>query len=308
MGREALVAGNAQGAIDSCEAALAIQPGSIGVTLDLAEASRKQGMQGKALRYYRIAIERDPQNLEAIAGEGATLVAGGKRPDGFAKGFYYEPTLFDNVDNASRLAQEEVFGPIGAVIGFDSDEEAIAIANHSDFGLSGGIYAGDAGLAYQMALQLRTGGVSINGGAGTMQSAAPFGGIKRSGYGREYGVEGLNEFTYMKTISLRSLAAEARSQQQSYTRDFSQYDEEAIAAVDRFRKDRKMDYQGDAPGLVDARLIDALKAAYLEKNRCSGSATKSARHRSDFQQSVSGDQDDAAAEHSVADTRQHGPG
>ena len=77
VGREALVAGNAQGAIDSFEAALAIQPGSIGVTLDLAEASRKQGMQGKALRYYRIAIERDPQNLEAIAGEGATLVEKG---------------------------------------------------------------------------------------------------------------------------------------------------------------------------------------------------------------------------------------
>ena len=151
-----------------------------------------------------VARARTESYVEIAHGEGATLVAGGRRPDGFAKGFYYEPTLFDNVDNASRLAQEEVFGPIGAVIGFDTDEEAIAIANHSDFGLSGAIYSGDAGLAYQMALRLRTGGVSINGGAGTMQSAAPFGGIKRSGYGREYGVEGLNEFTYMKTISFHA--------------------------------------------------------------------------------------------------------
>lgn len=147
-----------------------------------------------------VARTRTESYVEIAKSEGARLVSGGKRPDGFTKGFYYEPTLFDDVDNNSRIAQEEVFGPIGAVIGYDSDEEAIAIANHSDFGLSGGIYSANAGLAYEMALQLRTGGVAINGGAGTMQSAAPFGGIKRSGYGREYGEEGLNEFTYMKTI------------------------------------------------------------------------------------------------------------
>ena len=151
-----------------------------------------------------VARARTESYVEIARSQGATLVAGGRRPDGFDKGFYYEPTLFDDVDNASRIAQEEVFGPIGAVIGFDTDEEAIVLANHSDFGLSGGIYSSDAGLAYAMALQLRTGGVSINGGAGTMQSAAPFGGIKRSGYGREYGVEGLNEFTYMKTISFHA--------------------------------------------------------------------------------------------------------
>ncbi len=103
--------------------------------------------------------------------------------------------------NDSRLAQEEVFGPIGAVIGYDDDEEAIAMANASDFGLSGAIWSADAGKAFDMALRIRTGGVSINGGAGTMQSDAPFGGIKRSGYGREYGEDGLNEFTYQKVIS-----------------------------------------------------------------------------------------------------------
>jgi len=151
-----------------------------------------------------VARTRTENYVEIARSEGATLVCGGRRPEGLDKGFYYEPTLFDDVDNASRLGQEEVFGPIGAVIGFDTDEEAIAMANHSDFGLSGGIYSADAGRAYEMALQIRTGGVAINGGAGTMQSDAPFGGIKRSGYGREYGEEGLNEFTYQKSIAFHA--------------------------------------------------------------------------------------------------------
>jgi aldehyde dehydrogenase (NAD+) len=148
-----------------------------------------------------VARKRTEDYVQIALDEGATLVAGGKRPTGFDKGFYYEPTLFTDVSNASRIAQEEVFGPIGAVIGFDSDEEAVALANDSDFGLSGGIFSANVGLAYQMALQLRTGGVSINGGGGGMSSHAPFGGIKRSGYGREYGLDGLNEFTYAKSIA-----------------------------------------------------------------------------------------------------------
>lgn len=151
-----------------------------------------------------VARLRTEKYVSIAQDEGATLIAGGRRPDGFAKGFFFEPTLFDNVRNDSRLAQEEVFGPIGAVIGFDDDDEAIALANASDFGLSGAIYSGDPGKAFDMALKIRTGGVSINGGAGTMQSDAPFGGIKRSGYGREYGEDGLNEFTYQKVISFHA--------------------------------------------------------------------------------------------------------
>ena len=147
-----------------------------------------------------VARTRTESYVDIALSEGATLVTGGKRPAGLDRGYYYEPTLFDNVSNASRLAQEEVFGPICAVIGYDSDEEAIALANDSEFGLSGGIFSADVGRAYEMALQIRTGGVSINGGSGRMSSHAPFGGIKRSGYGREYGEEGLNEFTYVKTI------------------------------------------------------------------------------------------------------------
>ena len=151
-----------------------------------------------------VARKRTEDYVAIALDEGATLVAGGKRPADFQRGFFFQPTLFDNVRNDSRLAQEEVFGPIGAVIGFDDDEEAIALANASDFGLSGAIWSADAGRAYEMALRLRTGGVAINGGAGTMQSDAPFGGIKRSGYGREYGEDGLNEFTYQKVIGFHA--------------------------------------------------------------------------------------------------------
>ena len=149
------------------------------------------------------ARERTERYVEIGKAQGGTLVTGGARPPGLDKGFYYQPTLFDNVNNKSRLAQEEVFGPVAAVIGFDSDEEAIEIANESEFGLSGGIFSADVGRAYEMALQVRTGGVAINGGSGGVLDAAPFGGIKRSGYGREFGLEGLNEFTYIKTIAYK---------------------------------------------------------------------------------------------------------
>jgi acyl-CoA reductase-like NAD-dependent aldehyde dehydrogenase len=132
---------------------------------------------------------------------GARLVTGGRRPPAFSRGFYFEPTIFDDVDNRSIIAQEEIFGPVSVVIGFDTDEQAIDIANDSQYGLAGDVYSADVGRAYEIALQLRTGSVAINGGAGTMSSHAPFGGYKRSGFGREYGIEGLNEFTQLKAIA-----------------------------------------------------------------------------------------------------------
>lgn len=150
-----------------------------------------------------VARKRTEDYVQIALDQGATLVSGGKRPAGLDKGFFHEPTLFDDVLNSHRIAQEEVFGPIGVVIGYDTDEEAIEIANDSDFGLSGAVFSADVGRAYEIALQLRTGGVAINGGGGRMSSHAPFGGIKRSGYGREYGLEGLNEFTNIKTISFK---------------------------------------------------------------------------------------------------------
>lgn len=151
-----------------------------------------------------VARDRVEGYVQAALDEKATLVIGGRRPADLAKGFFHEATLFDDVDNKMRIAQEEVFGPIGVVIGFDTDEEAIAIANDSNFALSGAIFSADAGRAYEMACEIESGGVSINGGAGTMLSDAPFGGNKRSGFGRENGVEGLLEFTNTKSIAFHA--------------------------------------------------------------------------------------------------------
>ncbi|BFM08248.1 aldehyde dehydrogenase family protein [Halioxenophilus aromaticivorans] len=150
------------------------------------------------------AAQRVEQYIAAGIDSGATLVFGGDRPSDLATGFYVNPTLFDNVDNQSLIAQEEIFGPVGVVIGFDSDDEAVELANESNFGLGGMIYSQDVGQAYRMALQLRTGGVSINGGAGTMLSSAPFGGYKRSGFGRELGRHGLLDFCQTKSISFHA--------------------------------------------------------------------------------------------------------
>jgi len=137
-----------------------------------------------------IAVGRD---------EGAMLVHGGGRPEGLSRGYFTDITLFDDVANSMTIAQEEIFGPVGAVIGFDSDEEAIAIANDSRFGLNGGIETADAATGYEMALRLRTGSVALNGGTGRM-SYAPIGGYKRSGIGREYGPDWLREYQQEKSV------------------------------------------------------------------------------------------------------------
>jgi aldehyde dehydrogenase (NAD+) len=131
--------------------------------------------------------------------EGAHLVFGGGRPAHLPKGFFTDITLFDEVDNGMTLAQEEVFGPVGVTIGFDSDDEAIAIANASRYGLNGGILSADAATAYEMSLKIRAGSIYINGGTGKMPYA-PIGGYKRSGIGREYGPDWLKEFTQEKSI------------------------------------------------------------------------------------------------------------
>jgi acyl-CoA reductase-like NAD-dependent aldehyde dehydrogenase len=132
--------------------------------------------------------------------DGATLVLGGKRPAALTKGFYFEPTIFDNVANDSHLGQREVFGPIAAVVGFDTDAEAVRLANASDYGLGGSIISQDAATALEMALKVRTGQIHINGGAGGFHPDMPFGGYKRSGLGREWGEEGFYEYTEIKAI------------------------------------------------------------------------------------------------------------
>lgn len=130
---------------------------------------------------------------------GATLVCGGGRPAGLDQGFFTDFTLFDDVTNDMAIAQDEIFGPVGCIIGFDSDDEAIQIANDSRYGLNGAIETADAATGYAMAMRIRTGSVALNGGTGTM-SFAPIGGYKRSGIGREYGPHWLREYQHEKSV------------------------------------------------------------------------------------------------------------
>lgn len=134
--------------------------------------------------------------------EGARLVAGGRRPAHLDKGFFFDVTIFDDVTNDMSIAQEEIFGPVASVIGFDTDEQAVQLANDSRYGLYGGIHSRDAAKAYDMALRLRTGGVVLNGGLYSLMDA-PFGGYKRSGIGREFGDHWLNEYTQEKSVLFR---------------------------------------------------------------------------------------------------------
>lgn len=132
--------------------------------------------------------------------EGATLVTGGKRPENPKKGYFYEPTVFANVDNRSAIAQEEIFGPVLCVIPADTEADAIRMANDTPFGLNAAVFTNDREKALQVARQLRSGTVGQNGPR--TDFSIGFGGFKQSGIGREGGVEGLLAFMESKTIVL----------------------------------------------------------------------------------------------------------
>jgi aldehyde dehydrogenase (NAD+) len=132
--------------------------------------------------------------------EGARIVSGGGRPAGLDKGYFVEPTLFADVDNAMTIAQTEFFGPVGVVIPFGTLDEAVRIANDSPYGLSGGVWSADTATAYEIATRIRTGSVAINGATGVNPRAA-FGGYKQSGLGREWGEFGLDEYLQTKSVS-----------------------------------------------------------------------------------------------------------
>lgn len=135
--------------------------------------------------------------VERAVAAGATLVTGGEKVD---PGFFYTPTLLANVDPDSEIAQEEVFGPVLALIPYDDIDDAVRIANNSIYGLSGGVFGADAQRARSVARRIRTGTFSINGG-NYFHPDAPFGGYKQSGVGREMGVVGLEEFMERKTLA-----------------------------------------------------------------------------------------------------------
>jgi betaine-aldehyde dehydrogenase len=134
-------------------------------------------------------------------GEGATLLTGGaEAPDGLERGFFVRPTVFSAVSPDMTIARDEIFGPVLVIIPYDSEDEAVAIANDTEYGLAGGVWAGTTERATAVARRLRTGQVEVNGGR--FNPLAPFGGYKQSGNGREYGSFGLEEFLEVKALQL----------------------------------------------------------------------------------------------------------
>jgi len=136
--------------------------------------------------------------IEKGKSEGARLVLDGSRPAGLDVGWYVGPTVFADVDNTMTIAREEIFGPVLSVIPYDTEEEALAIANDSDFGLAGSVWTADVDHGFEIATKVRTGTYGINWYAFDMGS--PFGGYKCSGIGREDGPEGLAAFCELKSI------------------------------------------------------------------------------------------------------------
>jgi aldehyde dehydrogenase (NAD+) len=133
--------------------------------------------------------------------EGARLVTGGAdTPADLPRGYYVKPTVFADVNNRMTIAQEEIFGPVLCIIPYDSEEEAIALANDTVYGLAGGVWSGDLEHAKAVAKRLRAGQVEVNGGRYNL--LAPFGGYKQSGNGREFGKFGLDEFLEIKSLQL----------------------------------------------------------------------------------------------------------
>jgi aldehyde dehydrogenase (NAD+) len=174
------------------------------------------GLAGQASGKYRLGDPLDPETrlgplvadrqrtrvrgfIEAGSDEGAHLVTGGAQPpDGLDRGFFVRPTVFAEVRPEMTIAQEEIFGPVLSILRYDDEDEAVAIANGTPYGLAGAVWAADSERATQFARRLRTGQVDINGGR--FNPVAPFGGYKQSGVGRELGRHGLAEFLQYKSL------------------------------------------------------------------------------------------------------------
>jgi acyl-CoA reductase-like NAD-dependent aldehyde dehydrogenase len=128
---------------------------------------------------------------------------GGGRPAGLERGYYFEPTVLDLTDNANPAAQDEIFGPVISIIGYEDVDDAVRIANDSPYGLSGQVYGADVAAATAVARRLRTGAVNVN--TSLFSAYAPGGGYKQSGLGRERGVEGIREFQEVKHMVIGEL-------------------------------------------------------------------------------------------------------
>jgi betaine-aldehyde dehydrogenase len=150
-----------------------------------------------------LVAERQQERVEKYIAlgqeEGAKVAVGGNgAPEGLDKGWYVKPTVFADVDNSMRIAREEIFGPVLAVIPYDDPDDAVRIANDSEYGLAGSVWTGDVDQGLDIARRVRTGTYGVN--QYTMDFIAPFGGYKGSGLGREFGVEGLSHYVELKSI------------------------------------------------------------------------------------------------------------
>jgi acyl-CoA reductase-like NAD-dependent aldehyde dehydrogenase len=146
--------------------------------------------------------ERVRGYIESGKREGARLVVGGAdMPAGLETGWYVRPTLFSDAHNDMRIAREEIFGPVLTVISYRDEDEAIRIANDSEYGLAGSVFTADIDRGYGVAARVRSGTFGVNEGY-IMDPAAPFGGVKNSGYGRELGTEGIDSYTVSQSISV----------------------------------------------------------------------------------------------------------
>jgi aldehyde dehydrogenase (NAD+) len=147
-------------------------------------------------------LERVRSYIRKGVAEGAELLAGGaEKPEGVPGGYFVKPTIFGKVRNSMTIAQEEIFGPVLAIIPYRDEDEAVKIANDSPYGLAGAVWSKDDAHAQKVARRIRAGQIDVNGGAFNMN--APFGGFKQSGHGREAGVYGLEEFLELKSLQLK---------------------------------------------------------------------------------------------------------
>jgi aldehyde dehydrogenase (NAD+) len=149
--------------------------------------SEKQ--RGRVLGYIERGVE-----------EGATLALGGGRPDDQPRGWFVEPTLFTEVDNSMTIAREEIFGPVLVVIPYDDDDDAVRIANDSEYGLGGAVISSSLDRALAVAGRVRTGVLSVNGGM-VYGADLPFGGFKHSGIGRQNGIAGFDQYLEVKSLA-----------------------------------------------------------------------------------------------------------
>jgi aldehyde dehydrogenase (NAD+) len=145
--------------------------------------------------------ERVRGYIEKGQQEGARLVTGGAEPpDGLERGYFVRPTVFSDVTRDMTIAQEEIFGPVLAIMPYDDEDDAVRIANDTVYGLAGGVWSADEERARRVAARIRAGQVEVNGGA--FNPMAPFGGYKQSGHGREAGRYGIEEFLVAKSLQL----------------------------------------------------------------------------------------------------------